>query len=79
MNAFGGELLRGTVDRIEGDCAVVEVELREGCVETFDLPLALMPSGIEEGYKLSISVGKSTMMIEIGWDFMRKTFEKKEG
>ncbi len=45
-----------TIDRFEGDFAVVEKEDRS----CFNLPLALVPEGAEEGSVLDISIDKET-------------------
>ena len=43
--------MRATIDRIEGEFAVLEIEGR-----MVDFPLVLLPSGIGEGSQIEISV-----------------------
>ena len=39
----------GFIDRLEGDCAVIIIEEHE-----FDLPIALLPTGLGEGSHLTL-------------------------
>lgn len=45
--------MRITVDRIEGDRAVLEFASDSGAIETVAIPLAALPKGTEEGAALS--------------------------
>lgn len=44
--------MRVTIDRIEGDFAVIET----GCGATVDMPAILLPEGAKEGDILDISI-----------------------
>ena len=45
--------MRITVDRIEGDRAILEFASDGGVIETVSIPLAALPEGIHEGATLS--------------------------
>jgi hypothetical protein len=48
------------VDRVEGDWAIIETESRQ----TFNLPRAILPSGVKEGDVVNIFVNVDSALTE---------------
>ncbi len=53
--------MRITIDRIEGERAVLEFAGDSGRLETLDVPLAALPAGVKEGDTLSFTAAPGAL------------------